>query len=80
MITLRAELNLFPGYHVTLEENDFLQVLDHATGGHYRLSDEGIFHVGGEPLVEMTWTTLLDKEITCIEFNSWDNKLEVYVK
>ena len=77
MITLRMELILFSNPSIFLDENDWIQILDHHTQAHYRYNTKGEILLGGDPTGK-TWDDLLNSEITHIDYNN--NCLEVYIK
>ena len=66
MITLNALLKLMPYTALTLDDDAFVQVIDHETGAHYRrLFNELV--LGGDP-VPTSDEELLGFEVTCIEY------------
>ena len=65
MITLNELLKLMPYATCSLEDDAFIQIVDHETGAHYRFLDGEILTLGGE-IVPYSFESLLKAEVTCL--------------
>lgn len=76
MITLRDFMRLTPYAGFTFASDEWVQVCDHHTGAHFRMSDNEVT-LGGDFYANGI-DALMDKEVTYIEF--YEDCTEVYVR
>lgn len=78
MITLNELLKRMPYATCGLEEDAFIQIVDHETSAHYRFLDGEILTLGGE-IVPYSFESLLKAEVVYLECPD-ANTLEVSVR
>lgn len=78
MITLNELLKRMPYATCGLEEDAFIQIVDHKTGAHYRFLDGKILTLGGE-IVPYSFETLLKAEVVYLEYPD-ANTVEIEVR
>lgn len=78
MITLNELLKRMPYATCGLEEDAFIQIVNHETNAHYRFLDGEILTLGGE-IVSYSFESLLKAEVVYLEYPD-ANTLEVSVR